>query len=95
LARRRFRAQAAARARPAAARRARGGSTGGTAGAGGRGGSAGTGGEYYESVGNSFLTTNIFDGGTTHFIKAARIEMATLIVGEVRKNNGRLASYLK
>ena len=46
-------------------------------------------------VGNSFLTTNIFDGGTTHFIKAGAIEMATLIVGEVRKNNGRLASYLK
>jgi len=52
-------------------------------------------GEYYESVGNSFLTTNIFDGGTTHFIKAGAIEMATLIVGEVRKNGGRLAAYLK
>jgi hypothetical protein len=52
-------------------------------------------GEYYESVGNTFLATNIFDGGTTHFIKAGAVEMATLIVGEVRKNGGRLASYLR
>jgi hypothetical protein len=28
-------------------------------------------------------------------VKAGAIEMATSIVGEVRKNNGRLASYLK
>jgi hypothetical protein len=50
---------------------------------------------YYTSVGNSFLATNIFDGGTTHFIEAGAVEMATLIVAEVRKNNGPLAGYLK
>lgn len=50
---------------------------------------------YYTSVGNSFLATNIFDGGTTHFIEAGAVEMATLIVKEVRKNNGPLAAYLK
>ena len=33
--------------------------------------------------------------GTTHFIKGGAIEMATLMVGEVRKNNGPLASSLK
>jgi lysophospholipase L1-like esterase len=52
-------------------------------------------GEYYESVGTAYLATNIFDGGTTHFIKAGAIEMATLIVGELKKNNGPLAAYLK
>lgn len=52
-------------------------------------------GEYYEKVGNSFLATNIFDGGTTHFIKAGAVEMATLIVGELKKQAGPLASYLK
>jgi lysophospholipase L1-like esterase len=50
---------------------------------------------YYTSVGNSYLATNIFDGGTTHFIEAGAVEMATLIVKEVRKNNGPLAVYLK
>jgi lysophospholipase L1-like esterase len=52
-------------------------------------------GEYYESVGTTYLATNIFDGGTTHFIKAGAIEMATLIVGELKKNKGPLAAYLK
>jgi hypothetical protein len=52
-------------------------------------------GEYYESVGTTYLATNIFDGGTTHFIKAGAIEMATLIVGELKKNNGPLAAYLE
>lgn len=52
-------------------------------------------GEYYEMVGNAYLTTNIFDGGTTHFIKPGAAEMATLIVGEIKKQGGRLAGYLK
>lgn len=52
-------------------------------------------GEYYEKVGNAFLTTNIFDGGTTHFIKAGAVEMATLIAGELKKQNGRLAPYMR
>jgi hypothetical protein len=52
-------------------------------------------GEYYEVVGNAFLTSNIFDGGTTHFIKAGAVEMATLIAGELEKNEGPLAAYLK
>jgi hypothetical protein len=51
--------------------------------------------EYYQSVGSSYLATNIFDGGTTHFIKAGAVKMAQLIVGEVRKNDGPLAAYLK
>ena len=51
--------------------------------------------EYYMSVGNSYLATNIFDGGTTHFIKAGAVKMAELIVGELRKNKGPLAAYLK
>ena len=51
--------------------------------------------EYYMSVGSSYLATNIFDGGTTHFIKAGAVKMAELIVGEVRKNKGPLAAYLK
>jgi lysophospholipase L1-like esterase len=50
---------------------------------------------YYTSVGNSTLATNIFDGGTTHFIEAGAVEMATLIVKEIRKNSGPLAAYLK
>lgn len=52
-------------------------------------------GEYYEKVGNAFLTTNIFDGGTTHFVKAGAVEMASLIAGEIKKQGGRLATYLK
>jgi lysophospholipase L1-like esterase len=51
--------------------------------------------EYYMMVGTDYLATNIFDGGTTHFIKAGAIEMASLIVGELRKNGGPLAVYLK
>jgi hypothetical protein len=51
--------------------------------------------EYYMSVGSSYLATNIFDGGTTHFIKAGAVKMAELIAGEVRKNKGPLAAYLK
>jgi lysophospholipase L1-like esterase len=50
---------------------------------------------YYTSVGNSYLATNIFDGGTTHFTEAGATEMASLIVKGVRKNNGLLAAYLK
>lgn len=52
-------------------------------------------GEYYEKVGNTYLATNIFDGGTTHFIKAGAIQMASLIVGEIKAQGGRLATYLK
>jgi len=52
-------------------------------------------GEYYERVGNSYLATNIFDGGTTHFIKAGAVEMASLVAGEIRRNGGPLAGYLK
>jgi len=51
--------------------------------------------EYYQMVGNAFLATNIFDTGTTHFIKAGATKMAELIAGEVRRNNGPLAAYLK
>jgi lysophospholipase L1-like esterase len=51
--------------------------------------------EYYQMVGSAFLATNIFDTGTTHFIKAGATKMAELIAGEVRRNNGPLAAYLK
>jgi lysophospholipase L1-like esterase len=51
--------------------------------------------EYFQMVGNTFLATNIFDTGTTHFIKPGAVEMAQLIVGEIRKNGGPLAAYLK
>ena len=51
--------------------------------------------EYYTSVGNTYLASNIFDGGTTHFIKAGAVKMAELLVGEIRKNKGPLAGYLK
>ena len=51
--------------------------------------------EYYTSVGNTYLATNIFDGGTTHFVKAGAVKMAELVVGEIRKNNGPLAAFLK
>jgi lysophospholipase L1-like esterase len=50
---------------------------------------------YYAMVGNTFLATNIFDGGTTHFVQAGAIEMASLVAGELRKDNGPLAAYLK
>jgi lysophospholipase L1-like esterase len=50
---------------------------------------------YYTSVGSSYLAANIFDGGTTHFTEAGATEMASLIVKEIRKNNGPLAAYLK
>lgn len=49
---------------------------------------------YYTSVGDAYLAANIFDGGTTHFTEAGAMEMATLIVKEIRKNNGPLAAYL-
>jgi len=52
-------------------------------------------GEYYESVGTSYLATNIFDGGITHFIQAGAVQMAKLIIGEIKKNNGPLAAYVK
>jgi lysophospholipase L1-like esterase len=50
---------------------------------------------YYTSVGNSYLAATIFDGGTTHFTEAGATEMASLVVKEIRKNNGPLAAYLK
>lgn len=50
---------------------------------------------YYTSVGTNYLAANIFDGGTTHFREAGAVEMATLIVTEIRKNSGPLAAYLK
>jgi hypothetical protein len=50
---------------------------------------------YYTSVGTSYLAANIFDGGTTHFTEAGAVEMASLIVNEIRKNNGPLAAYLR
>ncbi|HLK91829.1 MAG TPA: hypothetical protein VKZ18_18200 [Polyangia bacterium] len=51
---------------------------------------------YYASTGNSATLANtIFDRGITHFTAAGATEMATLIVGEIRKNDGRLAGYLK
>jgi hypothetical protein len=52
-------------------------------------------GEYYESVGSTYLATNVFDGGTTHFIKPGAVKIASLVAGEVRKNKGPLAAYLK
>lgn len=52
-------------------------------------------GEYYEMVGNAYLAKNIFDGGTTHFIKPGAVQMASLIVGELKKQGGRLSGYLK
>lgn len=52
-------------------------------------------GEYYEKVGNAFLAQSIFDGGTTHFIKPGAVQMASLIAIEIKKQGGRLASYLK
>jgi lysophospholipase L1-like esterase len=52
-------------------------------------------GDYYEQVGNAYLTSNIFDGGTTHFIKAGAIQMAKLVAAEIKKNDQRLARYLK
>jgi lysophospholipase L1-like esterase len=51
--------------------------------------------EYYQSVGTTYLATNIFDGGTTHFIKAGAVKMAELVVGEVKNNKGPLAAYLR
>ncbi|HEX3903960.1 MAG TPA: hypothetical protein VH853_14055 [Polyangia bacterium] len=50
---------------------------------------------YYTSVGTTYLGANIFDGGTTHFREAGAVEMATLIVKEIGKNDGPLAAYLK
>jgi hypothetical protein len=51
--------------------------------------------EYYMMVGDAYLATNIFDGGTTHFHKQGATKMAELIVGELRKNAGPLAAYLE
>ena len=51
--------------------------------------------EYFNMVGTTFLATNIFDTGTTHFIKAGAIKMAELITGEIRAHAGPLAAYLK
>ena len=51
--------------------------------------------EYFNSVGNAFLETNIFDGGTTHFIAPGAVKMAELISGEIRANGGALAAYLQ
>ena len=52
-------------------------------------------GEYYESVGNSYLAANIFDGGTTHFKEAGAVQIAKLIIAEIKKNKGPLAAYSK
>lgn len=51
--------------------------------------------QYYQMVGNAYLATNIFDGGTTHFIKAGAIKMAELVADEIRQHHGPLASYLR
>jgi hypothetical protein len=51
--------------------------------------------EYFNMVGNTFLATNIFDTGITHFIKPGAIKMAELITGEIRAHKGLLAAYLK
>ena len=51
--------------------------------------------EYFNMVGNTFLATNIFDTGITHFIKPGAIKMAELITGEIRTHKGPLAAYLK
>jgi hypothetical protein len=51
--------------------------------------------EYFNMVGNTFLATNIFDTGTTHFIQPGAIKMAELITGEIRVHKGPLAAYLK
>ena len=51
--------------------------------------------EYYMTVGNTYLSTNIFDGGTTHFIAAGAVKMAQLIADEIRRNAGPLAAFLK
>jgi len=51
--------------------------------------------EYFNMVGNTFLATNIFDTGITHFIKPGAIKMAELITGEIRAHQGPLAAYLK
>jgi lysophospholipase L1-like esterase len=51
--------------------------------------------EYFGSVGNAFLATNIFDTGTTHFIAPGAVKMAELVAGEIRAHGGPLAAYLK
>jgi lysophospholipase L1-like esterase len=51
--------------------------------------------EYYMMVGDSALATKIFDGGTTHFVKAGAIKMAELIVGELKAHASPLAAYLE
>ena len=51
--------------------------------------------EYFAQVGDAYLTSDIFDGGSTHFIKAGAVKMAGLIVGEIKKNKGPLSAYLK
>jgi lysophospholipase L1-like esterase len=50
--------------------------------------------DYYEMVGNAYLQTNIFDTGTTHFVKAGAVEMASLVASEIDKNVPVLAQYL-
>lgn len=51
--------------------------------------------EYYATVGDAFLAANIFDTGSTHFIKAGATKMASLVAGEIRAKGGTLAGYLK
>jgi len=51
--------------------------------------------EYFQSVGNEFLATNIFDTGTTHFIRPGAVKMAELVAGEIRSHGGPLAAYLR
>jgi lysophospholipase L1-like esterase len=49
---------------------------------------------YYETVGDAYLAASIFDGGTTHYVKAGAIKMASLIATELQKGGGALAQYV-
>ncbi|MET0596147.1 MAG: SGNH/GDSL hydrolase family protein [Polyangiaceae bacterium] len=51
--------------------------------------------EYYAMVGDAYLAANIFDTGSTHFVKAGAAKMASLVVGELRAKGSGLAAYLK
>ena len=51
--------------------------------------------EYYAVVGDAYLAATIFDTGSTHFVKAGAIKMASLVAGEIRAQGGPLAAYLK
>jgi lysophospholipase L1-like esterase len=49
---------------------------------------------YYVSVGDAYLATNIFDGGTTHYVKAGAVKMASLVAAELLKGGGTLGQYV-